>query len=133
MTVFLDSSTLIAYFRKPDANNAQAERLVDEFEASKEAKMLTSHVFEEIVTYIQSRDGAERAFRVGQNILKNRNTQIMYAQENHVALALDRLRKFPGFSLCDALTSVLMEKNGIRKLYSFDSDFDRLTFIERLH
>ncbi|HLD76370.1 MAG TPA: hypothetical protein VI874_05085, partial [Candidatus Norongarragalinales archaeon] len=67
MTVFLDSSTLIAYFRKPDANNVQAERLVDELEASKEAKMLTSHVFEEIVTYIQSRDGAERAFRVGQN------------------------------------------------------------------
>lgn len=42
------------------------------------------------------------------------------------------LRVFPELSLTDASIVAAMENLGIRKVCSFDSDFDRIEWVERL-
>ncbi|MBI4360145.1 type II toxin-antitoxin system VapC family toxin [Candidatus Micrarchaeota archaeon] len=133
MRIFLDSGAFIAYNREQDLHHNAAVKFLDSFSDENVPTVTSNHVVEEVVTYLQAREGREKAFFAGQRLLENRQLSIIYVNENHIRNALTVVRKRDGLSLCDALTATMMEEEGIQKLCSFDSDFDQFKHIQRLH
>jgi predicted nucleic acid-binding protein len=57
----------------------------------------------------------------------------LFPEEKDLEQALGILKKFDKLSFCDALNLVIMERRKIKKILSFDSDFDRFPGIERVY
>jgi predicted nucleic acid-binding protein len=53
---------------------------------------------------------------------------MVYIGEETVFSALDFIRRHPGISMCDAISAAIMKEMGMRKILSFDSDFDKMGF-----
>ncbi|MBI5036648.1 PIN domain-containing protein [Candidatus Micrarchaeota archaeon] len=133
MRVFLDSGAIIAYNRDRDDFHAAASKILDALDEQNTPVCVSNHVVEEVVTFLQAREGPEKAFQVGQGLLQNRQITVLYVNGQQIEKALRLVRRRAGLSLCDALTAVIMEENGIEILCSFDADFDHFRNIKRLH
>ncbi len=126
--LFVDTAFLIALFRGKDEDHARAVQL---FSAVDEDLVSSDHVIAEFLTFIAGRDGNQVAYERGTKLLSS-DLQIVYVTADEMLPALEKVRTLRKLSMCDALSAVVMQKLGIRKILSFDSDFDRLGF-ERLH
>ena len=127
--LFTDSNFWISLFCEKEENHARAAGLNKEFEH--ENLLLSEHALGEIFTLILKRYGKLRAFEVSQAVLEEPTLEIVQAGENEWREALELGKKF-GFSFCDCLTLAQMRSNLIKKIISFDSDFDRVAGVQRI-
>lgn len=107
--------------------------LLNELSEKKTATLLTSHVLEEVVTFLSAKDGAKKAFEVGHRLLNTQNVDVVWVQEKDIKAALEILRKHRGLSLCDAITAAISQDRAVETIYSFDTDFDKFEHSERVH
>jgi len=126
--LFADTSYLVALFRENDEKNARA---VEMSRGINERVFSTFHVLSEFVTFISAKDGNKAAYSAGTKIA-NSEIAFVNTMSEDIAPSLEYIRKFPGLSMCDAISAATMDKLAVKKILSFDSDFDRLGF-ERLH
>jgi predicted nucleic acid-binding protein len=125
--IFADTSFLISLFRENDEYNARAVRLSKEID---QRVVITSEILVELVTFILRKDGKETAYRIGKKIIES-DVIIIYIGDDDIPDALQYVKRYEGLSMCDALSAVVMKKIGIKKILSFDSDFDKLN-LERV-
>lgn len=126
--ILADTSFLIAAVRVPDASHARAKELYDDVFRL----IVPIFVFEEFLTFLAKKDGNEIAYREAIKLLSSDATVVFFRKEDLMP-TLDILRKFDGLSYCDASNIVIMKELGITKILSFDSDFDLIPGIERMH
>ncbi len=126
----VDSSFLISLFTNKEERNA---RSVELWSGISETCVITDHILEETIDWLMNNCGSEFAYGVGRRILDNSRMKIVYADEQKVELGLEILKKYAGLSLCDSLSVLVMKENGISKILSYDSDFDRFRGIVRIH
>lgn len=129
--IFLDTSFLIAFFLNTDEDHARAAELGREMTA--ERLVLSSHNIEEAVTFLQRRENTKKAKEVGERLLEAQEIEVMFPDKELLLEALQVVEKHGGLSLCDALAIVIMKQKNIKKIASFDSDFDRFPGIQRLY
>ena len=113
--IFADTSFFVAlYRRKDDFHDSAAEA------AKKlgESVVTTDHVLSELVTIISKKDGNKAAYEVGMALLES-DVSVYYPSEEIIGESLQTIRKVPSISMCDALSSVVMRKLGIKKILSF--------------
>ena len=62
------------------------------------------------------------------------NCKIEYINEEMMEKSMDIFLKYDGLiSLADASSIEIMKKHGVKKIISFDSDFDKINEIDRIH
>ena len=126
--IMLDTSFLIALAQGKDENHERADALAKEFD---ERTIVSDHVLLEFVTHLARRDGGENAYMAGQKLLSSDADMICIGRDD-LGEALDVMKKYSLGSFADASSIVIMRKLGVKKIASFDSDFDRVAGVERI-
>lgn len=127
--LFADASYWISLFCENEENYSRALELKDDL--SHETIYVNEHAFGEVFTFIARRHGGQVAFEKANAIISNSHIEVLQAGEDEWREALELGRKY-GFSFTDCLTAVQMKKTGVRELVSFDSDFDKIPWVERV-
>ena len=130
--IFLDSSFLISVYCEVEENHAKSMEVLVGIAKTGETLVLTDHVLGEVVTLIKSRYGSQKAFEAGTKIFSKQRVEMLLPSREEVEQALNLVLKYEKFSFCDALSIAVMDGKGIRKIASFDSDFDAIKTIERI-
>ena len=130
--IFVDSNVPMYLVGDSHPNKDRALTLLTRFVQDGERFVTDVEVFQEILhryTAIQRPDAIDPAFASLQAIADNILTFGM--PEIRAARSLIDLVK--GISARDALHVAVMRKSGVRRILSFDSGFDSIPEIERIH
>jgi predicted nucleic acid-binding protein len=125
--MLLDTAGLLCYFDVNDAHHTQAAAL---FQAA--SRLLThSYVLAEFVPLSQVR-GMNRAASLSfvANLIDNADVEVVWVREVHhrTALALLQARLDKSYSLCDAVSFLLMREHGILEALTTDHHFEQEGF-----
>ncbi|HLC68510.1 MAG TPA: PIN domain-containing protein [Candidatus Bilamarchaeaceae archaeon] len=126
--IFLDSDFIIALVRPADENHIRAKEL---YQGLPIQNILSDHVLDEVVTYLGGKNEPDIGYEIAKKILSAEHTDVLFSKREEIVEALEIFNKFKTLSLCDALPVILMKRNGIRKILSFDSDL--IPGIQRIH
>lgn len=124
--VFLDTGGFLALLVAEDANHARARELFDLASAEKWQLFTTNSVVVETYSVLlaRARDGRRAAIAFLDAVLGDsyRVERVRKADEER-AVALVRAHEDKTYSLCDALSFVVMERLGITDAIAFDRHF----------
>ncbi len=122
--LFADTSFLVASLRVNDENHLRAKAIA---ESMGEKMMISDHILSELLTMLAYKEGNKAAYQAGKGLVGS-DVLIVYAVQEDILPALELVRTTPKLSMCDAISATIMKKLGIKKILSFDSDFDTLGF-----
>ncbi|MBN3941965.1 MAG: PIN domain-containing protein [Nostoc sp.] len=129
-TVFLDTSYIIALETSDDINHDVTLKHWQIFIQELPRLVTTSYIFDEIVTFFNSRNRHAKAVEVGNRLLSSPSVQFIHVDE---VLFFDGWRLFQqyddkSYSLTDCVSFVVMKQLGIRTALSFDKHFVQAGF-----
>ncbi|MBZ9570632.1 PIN domain-containing protein [Methanobrevibacter sp. TMH8] len=131
--IFIDSGFLIALFIDKDQWHEDAVKLIDNIdEFPKKDKILSNLIIEEIITMIGSLIGAKEAVEV-YNYIHDNYTVFTENKELYDRSMRTFLKYDATLSLTDSTNVEIMKELKIHEIVSFDSDFDKVNGIMRLH
>jgi predicted nucleic acid-binding protein len=128
--IYIDASFLIAIFLENDQWHERA--LILKKGILNEKAILSPFVLPEVINLVGKLSGGKVAYNcykfIRHNFIINRDTLGLYDE------AIDIHLKYDGtLSLVDAINLKIMEDLSIKKIYSFDSDFDKIEGITRVY
>ena len=127
--IFVDSSVFIGLADTKDQWHEKAKGILRLLE--KENLMISDLVISEVLTEIGRRSGGAQAHKLYNYF--NDNCIVVYLDKELMDSAETMFTKFDGaLSLADTASVMIMKKNGITGIASFDSDFDRVREITRI-
>ena len=125
--MLLDTSGLFSYFDQGDANNARAVALFDAAD-----KLLThSYVLAEFLPLCNARRMNRATYLAfAAELLESPLIEIVWVDEalHRAAFALVQARQDKTYSLCDAVSFVLMRERGINEALTTDKHFEQEGF-----
>lgn len=128
--IFCDSSFFIALALANDQWHSQAEKLVPMIEKSD--KTVSNLVLSEAVTMVGSLGGAKQGKLIYDYLMDN--CQIIHIDQEICDNTIQIYLKYDGvLSFGDSVSVELMKESKIKKIVSFDSDFDKIDTIERVY
>ena len=130
--IFVDSNIPMYLVGAPHPRKAEAQILLDRMIASRELLVTDAEALQEILhryTAIKRRDAIAPAMQLTLDIVDE-----VYPIEKADVLRASEIAQNPAaLSARVAVHVAIMERNGIRSILSFDSDFDRWPGLRRLH
>jgi predicted nucleic acid-binding protein len=130
--IFVDSNVPMYLVGAPHPRKTEAQILLDRMIASRERLVTDVEVLQEILhryTAINRREAISPALQLMLDIVDE-----VYPIEKSDVLRASEIAQNPaGFSARDAIHIAIMERNGVRSIFSFDSDFDRWPGLQRVH
>lgn len=131
MRVAIDSCVWIAYKSKRDANHEKAVQLINEFLNDKSlTACVTDYVIVEITNFLLKKTSEKTANETLELFLQHDRIKICIVDKYFFDKSCEIAKKF-SVSLTDASIVSMMKEFGIKKLYSFDSEFDKIPNVER--
>ena len=127
--IFGDASYFIALSNKGDRWHVDALRIAGKL---RDSIFVTDLVVAESVTQVGSRVG----IKAGKTLFQyfRDDCRIAYIGEDLLDDAMERWQTYGGkLSVSDAASLAVMARERLSKILSFDSDFDMVRGIERLH
>lgn len=129
--IYIDSSFFVAFVDKKDDWHNDAVRIKNS-ERSKQKFVVSNFIISEALTIIGKRMDGRIANELFRYFIDN--CVIIYANEEEFLEAIPVFLEHNGrISIPDAISIVLMMKNDIKEIISFDSDFDKVSGISRVH
>jgi len=129
---FIDTNVFLRYFTRDDEKKAEEVlRLLQKVEKNEE-KVITSPlvIFEVIFTLEKYYEVPKKEIlNLLQPILDLRGLKLDFRDIFSLALILYSKKNI---SFADAFNACFMEKQGIKEVYSYDHDFDRIEGINRI-
>lgn len=127
---FLDTNYVVALELSDDQHHDDAQQHWTTLLASSPALVTTSYVFDEVVTFLNSKHHHSKAVRVGKSLLTASPIKLIHVDE---ALFREGWQYFEQhadktFSLTDCVSFVLMKKLGIVEALTFDKHFVQAGF-----
>ena len=127
--IFVDSSFFIGL---TDAKDQWHENALKVRVKIHEDMVVSDLVISESVTSIGNRSGGKAGVKLYDFFIDN--CQIEYTDENLLRESMEAYIKYDGkLSVADSASIVIMKELGISKIISFDSDFDKVRGIKRVH
>jgi len=129
--VLLDTSGLLCYFDRGDSRNDEAVRLV----SSAPVLLTHNYVLAEFVPLCHVRRlNRVRSLGFLARLQDNPRVTIVWVDQSlhHTALAFLRARPDKTYSLCDAVSFILMRRQGITEALTTDEHFDQEGFARLL-
>lgn len=129
--VFVDTGYLLALERRNDQNHPQA---LEHWRSLREGEtprlVSTTYVFDETVTYLNSRGLHDSAVKVGERLLASPSVELVHVDEDIFRQAFNLLRERPDkrYSLTDCVSFVVMRERGISVAFAFDRHFSQEGF-----
>ena len=133
MPLFLDTGFLIALESSGDNHHQAARAFWSGYALAPEPLVTTTYVFDETVTFFNSRRFHAKAAEVGERLLASSLVTVVHVDEG---LFKDAWRYFlrhadKRYSLTDCVSFAVMRKQGIKRALSFDQHFTQAGY-ERL-
>ncbi len=127
--IFADSSYFIALAREKDRWHKDALKLAEKIN---DPLLVSDLIISESVTMLGSLEGGKVGKLLYEYFLDN--CKIEFIDSEMLAKGMETFLKYDGsISLADAVSVEMMKENRIKKIISFDADFDKVREIERLH
>jgi uncharacterized protein len=131
--VFLDTGYLLALELKQDQHHASAQQHWQRLRGALPHIITTTYVFDEVVTYLNSRGHHAKAVEVGNNVLRSPSVEMIHVD---TAIFLEAWMYFQRyhdtqFSLTDCVSFVVMHQRGITTALTFDNHFTRAGFVRQ--
>ncbi len=127
----LDTSYLLALELARDQNHMRAVRHWEQVAGSGAQLIITSFIFAEVVTFLNSRGYHSKAVELGNNLLRSTIIQFVHVD---AVLLLEGWSYFQqhadkDYSLTDCISFVLMRDSGIKTAFTFDRHFVQAGFL----
>lgn len=129
--IFVDSNIPMYLVGAPHPHKADARRLLEAIIADGERLVTDAEVFQEILhryTHLDRRDAIQPAF----DALLGVADEVLVVDLAGVERAKTIVLGHPRLSARDALHLALMERHGITRILSFDTDFDGYPGVSRV-
>ena len=129
--VFVDTGYLLALERRTDQNHPQALAHWRSLREDGLPRLVsTTYVFDETITYLNSRGLHASAVKVGKSLLTSPSVELVQVGEDLFRKAFDLLEQRPDkrYSLTDCVSFVLMRRRGIATAFAFDQHFKQEGF-----
>jgi predicted nucleic acid-binding protein len=129
--IFVDSNIPMYLIGATHRHKVDAQRLLERAIADRERLVTDAEVFQEILhryTAIDRRDAIQPAFDVLEGIADQVFPVTLAEVERAKTIVLGR----PALRARDAIHVAVMERHGVTRVMSFDSDFDRMPGLARL-
>ncbi len=128
--IFVDSSYYIAIADTKDKWHEKSLELSEYIETN--ITVVSSFIISEVVTEIGRRSGGKAAYNLYNYFTDN--CEIIYIDRDLLVESMGIFLKYDGtLSLADAASIAIMDNMKISEIASFDSDFDKVGFITRIH
>lgn len=129
-TYFADTSYWLALELHDDQNHESA--LVHWLDLVKTtfAIVTTSYVFDETITYLNSRNHHEKAVEVGENLLLSPSVELVQVDENLFFEGWTMFQKYQDkrYSLTDCISFIVMKQKELEIALTFDKHFIQAGF-----
>ncbi len=130
VTFFLDTSFVIALELKDDQRHQAAKSYWQSMAITSPQLVTTSYVFDEIVTFFNSRSRHDKAVEVGNRLVSSAVVKLIQVDE---ALFFDAWQYFQqhedkNYSLTDCISFLVMERLSIQTALTFDRHFIQAGF-----
>lgn len=130
---FIDTATIIAAFFKDEKHHESGKQVFDDIVSGKiRNPVITDYIIDEAVTFARKRKGTEISIEILDVLLALSPFKIIKINEKYFEAAVQLFREYENISFTDATTIAVMMDLGIKKIYSFDSDFDSIPDVTRL-
>ena len=130
--IFLDANVPMYMVGANDPRKADTNRLLERAARDRERLVTDAEVLQEILhryVAIDRRDAIQPAFTVLLDLV-----DAVFAVDREAAeLAKSIVLGYPGLSARDAIHAATMQQHGVTRIMSFDSGFDHVPGITRLH
>ena len=127
--IFADSSYFIGIAREKDRWHKDALRIA---ERNNESLLISDLVISESVTLVGSLEGGKAGKILYEYFVDN--CKIVFTDTDLLENAIETFLMYDGtISLADATSVEIMQHFGIDRIVSFDSDFDKVNWIKRIH
>ncbi len=128
--VFLDTGYLLALELSNDVNHRAAQAHWQHLVTALPPLVTTSYVFDEAVTFFNSRGHHQKAVQVGDSLLRSSSVQLVHVDEIlfHKGWTLFQQHQDKRFSLTDCVSFVVMRERGITTAFTFDRHFAQAGF-----
>ena len=129
-TALLDTGYLLALEIADDQNHAIAVQHWRELRTAVPALVVTSFVFDEVVTFLNSRGHHGKAVELGGRLLGSPSVQFVHVDEGLFREGWDYFARHADkrYSLTDSISFVLMNRLGLRDALAFDKHFTQAGF-----
>jgi len=131
-TVFVDTGYLLALERRTDENHRRALGHWRSLRARGLPRLVTTtYVFDEVVTYLNSRGLHASAVKTGKRLLGSPSVELVRVDEGLFRAAFDLLERRPDkrYSLTDCVSFLLMRERSISVALVFDRHFGQEGFV----
>lgn len=127
---FLDTGYLIALESADDQYHSAAAEHWSAFRARGARLVTTSYVFDEVVTYFNSRGFHAKALEIGGRLIGSPSVRLIHVDQDLFEAGWEYLRKRSDkqYSLTDCISFVVMEREGLREALAFDEHFRQAGF-----
>ena len=129
-TVFIDTSYLLALEIANDQNHQTASEHWQNLTKALPILVTTSYVFDEVVTYFNSRGYHAKALQIGNSLLLSPTVQFVHVDESLFYAGWEYLQRHRDkkYSLTDCISFVVMQQKGIDTALTFDKHFVQAGF-----
>ena len=130
-SVLVDSGYLAALEILNDQHHQAASDHWKQTRVSSSFKLLTtSFIFDELVTFLNSRGKHAKAVEVGEQLLRSQLIEFVEVDHSLFNEGWEYFRQHQDktYSLTDCISFVLMRNEGIRTAFTFDKHFEQAGF-----
>jgi predicted nucleic acid-binding protein len=128
---FLDTGYVIALEAADDQYHSLAWRHWQELIEQSPAFVTTTYVFDEVVTFFNSRGLHAKAVDVGYRLLESPRVRLIQVDQPLFQEGWKYLQRRPDkrFSLTDCISFVVMQQEELNEALSFDGHFEQAGFL----
>ncbi len=129
-SVFIDTSYLLALELKNDQNHEAAVTHWQRLSTVRPALVTTSYIFDEVVTFFNSRGHHRKAIQVGNALLRSPSVRFVHVDSALFQAAWDYLQQHAdkAYSFTDCVSFIVLRNLGIATAFTFDRHFVQAGF-----
>ncbi len=127
----MDTGYLLALELTNDQNHSKAKSHWLQVVTNLPPLVTTSYVFDEVVTYFNSRGHHDKAVQVGNNLINSPSVTLVQVDELLFRTGWEYFQKHQDkrYSLTDCISFVVMDQRNIQKVLTFDQHFSQAGFL----
>lgn len=128
--LFLDAGYVIALEAADDQHHTTAIQGWHKLTQALPPLITTSYVFDEIVTFFNSRGRHDKAVEIGNRLLESAKIEVIQVNEDLFYAGWQFLQKHndKNYSLTDCISFVVMKQHGVKSALTFDGHFVQAGF-----
>ena len=130
--IFVDMGYFLALEIADDDNHTAATNHWRQLTRIPQDLFTTSYIFDEVVTFLNSRGAHAKAVQIGNRLLASTSIRLIYVDDTIFQSAWEYFRRHQDkrYSFTDCTSFIVMQQNGITTALSFDNHFTQAGFIK---